>query len=410
MRVLYLTQWFDPEPVMKGLGFVRGLQKAGYEVTVVTGIPNYPTGKIYPDYKFRLFQKEQIENVSVIRLPLYPSHNTSSVGRAINYLSFFLSVLVYGLFRGHRYDLAYVYHPPITVGLAAALFSRVKRIPFIIEIQDLWPDTVAESNMRGTRLLTSSLSVLCNFVYERASSIIVQSEGMNGILIKRGVPPEKLHVIRNWADESALATSSANMAHILNSGKFTIVYGGNLGRMQALDKVILAAQQAGIEEAELELLLIGDGVESKRLRLMVEEQEIANVRILPRISKIKVAALFAQADALLMHLADRELFSATIPMKTQFYLAMGRPILAGISGEAREILVQSGAAILAAPEDTESLCDAMLRMKRLSKLTRDKMGRRGREYYLQSLSFDRGIEATIKVISDVADTIEMPSA
>ena len=399
MEVVYLTQWFDPEPVMKGISFVKGLERANYRVTVVTGFPNYPTGKIYPDYKLQVFQKEQLKGVSIVRLPLYPSHNTSSVGRILNYLSFFFSVLAYGLVTGHRYALAYVYHPPITVGLAAALFSRVKKIPFIIEIQDLWPDTIAESNMRGTRILAKLLNGACNFVYQRASSIIVQSERMKAILLTRGVPEEKLHVIRNWADDAALIASSDSAEDMLTPGKFTIVYGGNLGRMQALDSVILAAQKAWMEDHEIELILIGEGVESERLKQLVLAQKITNVQILPRISSTKVSALFAQADALLIHIADRELFTCTIPMKTQFYLATGRPIIAGISGEARDILVQSGAAIIAEPEDVESLCCGMLRMKRLSNLAREEMGRRGKEYYLENLSIEKGIEATVRVIS-----------
>src|SRR5690606_15377190 len=117
----YLTQWFDPEPgVIKNPAFVRAIEAAGHEVTVVTGIPNYPTGKFHPGYGFRLFQQEEIDGVLVKRLPLIPSHSRSSLGRALNFLSFFVSALLYGLFRVGRYDLVYAYHPPITVGLAAA--------------------------------------------------------------------------------------------------------------------------------------------------------------------------------------------------------------------------------------------------------------------------------------------------
>ena len=124
MKILYLTQWFEPEPnIVKGPAFIRALMAAGHDVETVTGFPNYPTGRIYPGYRLRPIHREFIDGVPVVRLPLYPSHSLSSLGRAANFLSFFVSALVYGLLKVGRSDIIYVYHPPITVGLAAALFG-----------------------------------------------------------------------------------------------------------------------------------------------------------------------------------------------------------------------------------------------------------------------------------------------
>jgi len=140
MRIAYVTQWFEPEPnIVKGVAFVRALEQAGHQVTVVTGFPNYPTGRIYAGYRLRPIQHETVGGVRVVRLALYPSHDRSSVRRSLNFLSFFVSALLYLRFRRARFDLAYVYHPPITVGLAAALAG----IPFVLDVQDLWPDTIA---------------------------------------------------------------------------------------------------------------------------------------------------------------------------------------------------------------------------------------------------------------------------
>src|ERR1700761_8313366 len=183
MRILYLTQWFEPEPHnIKGLKFVRALKAAGHEVTVVTGFPNYPSGRVYPGYRVKLIQRERIEGVDVVRLALYPNHDTSSLRRSLNYLSFFLSALAYLLVRRQPFDRCYVYHPPITVGLAAAVAGLVRPLPFIIDIQDLWPDTLAATGMAGGRRLTRPVGWLCKFVYARAQAIVAQSEGIRTTL------------------------------------------------------------------------------------------------------------------------------------------------------------------------------------------------------------------------------------
>ncbi|MFA6123924.1 glycosyltransferase family 4 protein [Sphingomonas sp.] len=209
MRIAYLTQWFDPEPgVIKGPRFVRALEAAGHDVTVVTGFPNYPSGRLYPGYRIRLIGRETIDGVAVVRLPLYPSHDGSSLRRALNFLSFFFSVLAYCLLRRTRFDMAYVYHPPITVGLAAALAGLVRHLPFMLDIQDLWPDTVAVAGMRGGRVIARLLDPICRFVYWRASAIVVQSAGMRRALIARGVPPHA----QQWGKPASISINERSLS------------------------------------------------------------------------------------------------------------------------------------------------------------------------------------------------------
>jgi colanic acid biosynthesis glycosyl transferase WcaI len=150
MRILYATQWFEPEPVLKGIGFARLMCERGHDVRVVTGFPNYPGGRVYPGYRLRLCRREVINDIPVDRVLLYPSHNRSAIARAFNYLSFAASMTVYGLFA-RRPDLIYAYHPPLTVGLAAAMVATIRRIPLVCDIQDLWPDTLAATGMLTNR-------------------------------------------------------------------------------------------------------------------------------------------------------------------------------------------------------------------------------------------------------------------
>lgn len=397
MRVMFLTQWFEPEPAFKGLSFVKALIARGLSVDVVTGFPNYPRGKIYPGYRLRLLQKQLIDEVQVTRLFLYPSHSASSVGRALNYLSFFFSTLAYGLWACRRYDSIYVYHPPMTVGAAAAIFTWVTGRPFIIDIQDLWPDSVTASGMKGSRFLTPILGKMCRFVYARATTILAQSRGIREALIARGVEPKKIRTVLNWADEeSTIPLGRFDASALLPATRFNLVYAGNLGRVQRLDLLIDAARLAALSEPRLLLTLIGDGVEGGSLRELAKSTEHVAVRSsLPR---SEIADLLVRADALVAHLENNPLFDITIPSKLPFYLAMGKPVLAGLAGEAARIVIESGAGVIADPCDVDSLAGAMIDLARRSAHNLEQMGSKGRQFYSERLSRQAGLDATVEAI------------
>jgi len=396
MRILYLTQWFEPEThVIKGARFVRALRAAGHEVMVVTGFPNYPSGRLYPGYRLRLIQRERVDGVDVVRLPLYPSHDTSSFRRSLNYLSFFISAFVYLLLRRKRFDLAYVYHPPITVGLAAALSGLVRRLPFILDVQDLWPDSLAATGMAGGRRLTQLVGALCAIVYWRSSAIVAQSEGIRAALIARGVPAEKLITIRNWADAepSGVGEPAPLVPH-----RFVVVYGGNLGRAQGLRTVLEAAALLKDQHPDVLIRLYGDGVEAASLRRQAHDLGLRNLEIHPQVGKAEINEVFARADALLVHLADHPLFSITLPSKIQAYLATGRPIAAGIAGEAARLLAESGAAIVAPPGDPGALAKAIAALADTPADALRCMGQKGRTYYQRNLGFQAGVHRTLRVL------------
>lgn len=393
MRILYLTQWFDPEPnVIKGPAFVAGLVRAGHSVTVVTGFPNYPTGRLYPGYRLRFIQREMIEGVTVVRLPLYPSHDRSSLRRSLNYLSFCVSVLLYCLFRRERFDLAYVYHPPITVGLAAALAGLVRRLPFVLDVQDLWPDTLSATGMRGGQRLAPIVGSVCRFVYARAAAIVVQSDGIGRRLVARGVSAGRIVTVYNWARHEypeAVATQG---------GRTTLVYAGNFGPAQALVTLMDAAALLERDRSDVEILLYGDGIEDDALRARARALGLSNLRFAGRVSQDEIAHMFARADALLLHLADDPLFEVTVPSKLQAYLAAGRPIIAGLAGEGAGLLRASGAAFVAAPGDPQALAALMRNFADLAPSERAAMGLAGRYYYQRTFAFERGLARTLAVI------------
>ena len=398
MRIAYVTQWFEPEPnIVKGTAFVRALEAAGHEVTVVTGLPNYPTGRIYPGYRMRLIQHEMLDGVRVVRLPLYPSHDSSSLRRSLNYLSFFVSAFLYLLLRRSRFDLAYVYHPPITVGLAATL----ARVPFLLDIQDLWPDTIAVTGMAGSSRLVRPLGACCRFAYRRASTIVAQSEGMKRALIERGVPEAKISVIRNWADAECYDIPEV----VDRKDGFRLVYGGNLGRAQQLGNLIEAAAILERERPEIRIDLFGSGVDEEDLRRKAAAQHLRNVRFGGRVAQGEMVRQFARADALLLHLGEERLFDITIPSKTQFYLAMGRPIVAAVNGETAQMLRESGAAIVVPAGDPQALAHAIAGMADKPAIERQRMGSAGAEFYRSGLSFSQGMNRTVQLIEGTYEKV-----
>jgi colanic acid biosynthesis glycosyl transferase WcaI len=394
-RILFLTQWFEPEPILKGIQFTRGLAEAGYGVEVATGFPNYPTGKLAPGYRLKPYALEIMEGIRVHRLFLIPSHDTSGMRRALNYLSFFASAFLFCLLRGGRYDVIYVYHPPITVGFAAAISGLFTRTPFILDVQDLWPDSVVVSGFKGTKRLGAVLGRLCGFVYGRAALVIAQSRAMSEMLIERGVPPRKAVTIFNWADEDAARAKGEYDVGILGfEGRFNIVFGGNLGRVQELETLVHAALLAAQQVPNIKLTVVGDGIERHRLAALIAELGSSNVRLVGAVPRTQIGDIFAAADVLILHLLDDPLFGITIPSKVQFYMAMGRPILACVRGEAADIVTGCGAGMAVAPQDVAAVAAGMVAMARLAPEERALMGERARETYQASFSYAAAMSAT----------------
>lgn len=399
MRILYVTQWFEPEPTFKGVAFVKALMAAGHEVQVATGFPNYPGGKLYPGYSIRPFMQETIDGVRVDRLPLWPSHDRSTLGRIVNYLSFFLSVLCYCLMRMGRYDLVYIYHPPVTPALAVAVARSVHKVPFVVEIQDLWPDSVAVSGMANPRIV-AVLDRLCHYVYGRAAQIICQSAGMAARLIDRGVAGDKINQIYNSSTYlPAAADDPAVPDSILRSfeGRINMVYAGNMGPAQALEHIVEAAKIAHRAVPALRLHLIGNGIDREHLSTLAAEAPDAVMFHAP-LPRRTVDRVMDRADILTLHLKSDPLFDITIPSKSQHYLAAGRPIIAGLTGEARQLLESSGAALISAPGAVASLAADMVAVARLSPDQRADLGARGAAYYHGKLSFSAGMSKTLEVL------------
>lgn len=391
LRVLLLTQWFDPEPTFKGLVFARELVKQGFEVEVVTGFPNYPGGKIYPGFKMRLLQREVIDGVRVTRLPLYPSHGQSGVGRVLNYISFAATSLFYGLFGAKRPDVIYAYHPPLTVGIAASIIRFFRRVPVLYDIQDMWPDTLRATGMFSNETVLKIVSRVCDWVYKNVDRLVVLSPGFKRLLIERGVPENKIEVIYNWCAEDQLtAPSSTRPPSFPDDSRFRILFAGNMGKAQALDTVLEAARLLQLDSKEIVFIFLGGGVEVERLKQKALDDGLNNVLFLPAVPMSEVGSYLSSADALLVHLKKDPLFTITIPSKTQAYMAVGKPLLMAVDGDAADLVTQSGCGRIAESESPESLVAAALALMRSDSSELDSMAEKGRNFYQANLSLSKG--------------------
>ncbi len=401
MRILLITQWFQPEPHFKGLPLARSLRDLGHKVEVLTGFPNYPGGKLYPGYRVKTWMREYMDGIPVMRGALYPSHDRSVFKRILNYLSFALSSTLLVLFL-RRPDVVYVYCPPMTSAAGAVILKMLRRVPYVIDVQDLWPDTLTSTGMVKEGLMLKLVGAWSTFAMRRADALIVLSSGFKSRLESRSIE-RPIHVIQNWAPpEIETMVKSAEIKNRRDIKTFNILFAGNIGQAQALDTVIVAAQRLKRERSNIQFTLIGTGVDLDRLRAASIAAKTDNILFLPPRKPSDMASVFSEADGLLVHLRDDPLFSITIPSKTQAYLAIGRPILMGVSGDAAALVKAARAGICFKPEDADSLAEAAIKLSQMTASAREQMGRAGAAFYDEHLSFNKGISKLERVLTSVA--------
>src|SRR5574341_721355 len=362
MRVIFLTITFHPEPAIHGLPLAKCLAARGYEVKVLTAFPQYPIGRIYPGYRWRLWQWETVDGIRVLRVPIYPSHDDSAVRRMLTYLSFALAAATVGAALIGPADLVYLYEPPPTNGLASLVLKAFRGTPVVHDIADMWPETVVESGLIPggwlRTIATSLISAWCRFLYRRAEAI------------NRPGAPDRLLGRELGFDD-----------------RFNIVYAGNLGFYQALESVIRAAALVK-EHRRIQVVIAGTGPKEEELKTLARELRADNVLFLGRRHYWEMSRINDLADVLLIHLKDLGFLHTTIPGKTQVSLASGRPILMAVRGDAADLVRESGAGVICEPEDPAAIARTMVEMSRMQKEELEAMGRRGRRYYEQRLALD----------------------
>lgn len=403
MRILMVSQWFDPEPANRGLVFARELVRRGHEVQVLTGFPHYPGGKLYDGYRVRPLQREQRDAVSVLRVPLYPSHDGSPLRRVATYGTFALAVSSLGPLLVKPADVVYAYQLP-SVALAAAVIGRTRGMPLVFDVQDLWPDALEATGMVRNQLFLDLAAESCQLAYRAASRIVVLSPGVRRLLVERGVPARKVSLIYNWCDEVRRPPErDDSLGRKLGlEGRFNVLFAGNMGKAQALDAVLDAAKLIAASSPTVQFVFVGDGVESARLRSRVRLEGIRNCLFLARRPVTEMGGILALADVVLVHLRDDESFRVTIPSKTQAYMAAGRPILMAARGDAADLVQQAGAGLCCAPEAPHEMAQAVMLLQSKTREEREQLGINGQSYYERKLSMKRGVDQFDNLFRELA--------
>lgn len=391
MKIGMISQWYEPETgsAAHPTAIAQALQRRGHQMRVLTALPSYPLGKIYPGYRMRARQFEDRDGVRLMRVPDVPSHDESAVRRALSLTSFAASATTQvGWLRGA--DACLVYLTPATVGAAAMALKTMSGVPYVLYIQDLWPETVTASgfigNRRANSAVESSLNVFLRRLYRGASGIAAISPTMAQTLADRGAtsPPVS---IPNWIDEDVFAPSSPAS---LPSGRTWLMYAGGIGEVQALQHSVRALALLA-DRPDIGLALVGDGTALAGLQALADQLGVADrLLIMGRRSMAEMPGLMAASAAQVVSLKDLPLFRGTIPSKIQASMACGVPVVCAVAGDAAELVTRSGAGIAVPPEDPGALADAFRRIADSSIEERRAMGQRGRETYQRELSASAG--------------------
>ena len=380
MRVLILAIYHDPEPIPKTGELARELQSRGHEVTVVTAFPHYPSGDLYPGYRLAPWRWENRGGVRVLRTYIFPYHGTRSSLRMVNYFTWMLSS-IQAAWLAPSCDVLYVWHPPLTVGVSAWVISKLKRVKYIYDVQDLWPESALASGLMRPGLLVNLLHRLADWVYARAPRIFVVSHAAAASLRRRGVDGAKIAVAHHWVDTAAFNTDSGRdiRAEFGWSGRFVVMFAGNIGMVQGLETAIEAAALMS-PESDVHVVFVGDGADHSRLERLAADRQTGNVQFIGRHSPSEMPAFLRSADALLVHLRPSEIADYAIPTKILSYLAAARPILCAAGGPSAEMVTEAGAGLTTPPGDASALAAAMLRLASMTSEERVELGDSGRRF------------------------------
>ncbi|WP_320065381.1 glycosyltransferase family 4 protein [Micromonospora sp. RTGN7] len=406
MRIGLVTQWYPPESIFITENLATELVARGHEVKVLTTYPSYPLGRVYPGYRQRWNDRTRTGNLTVRRVPSYPSHDRSPVRRAASYFSFGATSAVAGVRYLADVDVTYVYHPPPTSVAPAAVGRLLRGTPAVLHIQDPWPESVLHSGMapqgHAGRLLDRAVAGAMRRIYRSVTAIAVISPAMAELVIERGADPDKVRVVWNWTDDvlfRPVPATDAARAAIGHTGRCTIMFAGNMGLLQRIETAVRAA--AATRDL-VDLVLIGSGMQEESARRLAAELGADNVRFLTRRPPEQMAELYAAAEYQLICLRDAAGLRGTVPSKLQAALACGRPVIVSAGGDAARLVSSARLGFTCPPEDWRALADRFVAAATQPVAERRAMAERAREVYLDRMSLPVGVDQLEDILTKAA--------
>lgn len=366
MHILLLTDNFPPEvnaPASRSHEHCRDWVKQGHRVTVITGAPNFPAGRVYEGYKNRLWSRELVDGIDVIRVWTFITANAGIALRTLDFASFMVSALPAALFV-RKVDILIGTSPQLFTPCAGLAAAALKRRPFVFELRDLWPASIsAVGAIRSSRLL-SWLERLEMMLYRNSDHIVSVTHSFRDILASRGIPRDKISVTMNGVDLSRFqprARDEALARELGLSGKFVAGYVGTIGMAHGLTTIVEAARlvQAEAEYRDIHFLLLGDGSEKDRLKAQCAEAGIGNVTFLDSVPRSEVARYWSLLDVAIVHLKRQPLFETVIPSKLFECMAMGIPVLHGVAGESAKLVEREGFGLVFESENASALAESI---------------------------------------------------
>ena len=396
-------------PAARAAELARHWSQAGHEVSILTGFPNHPTGVVPPEWRSRLRRltyTEKVDRVGVFRTWLWPLPNRKSHERMRNYASFCLSAAARGLTLP-RPDVIIATSPQLLVGLAGWWIAFSRQIPFVFEVRDLWPESLAAVGAGSEdSLLHHTLAGIARFLYEHADRVVVVTPAFKDRLIEDWrVPAEKISVVENGVETEVFAPVPASASQELRKrlhaeSRFLVSYVGTMGNAHGLETLLDAASQLQQRNPEILFLLIGEGAEKERIQTAAQSRDLTNVQFLDQQPREKIPAFISASDACLVLLKRTDVFKTVIPTKMLEFMSCARPVILGVDGQARQIVEEAGAGLVIEPENAGALVGAILHLRANRELG-SALGEKGRRYIVENFARARTAEKYIRVLNRV---------
>ena len=367
MKILFLTDNFPPEtnaPASRTYEHAIRWVRAGHEVVVITGAPNFPEGKVFSGYRNSLYSATTMDGIHVIRVWTFISANAGFVKRTLDYVSFGVASSVAGIFI-RKPDVIVGTSPQFFTAMAACFLGLIKRKPFVFELRDLWPDSIQAVGAMNDSILIRFLRRLEYFMYHRAAKIVSVTHSFREVLTKNGVAAEKIVVVPNGVDTTQFEPGPKPQNLVAQwklEGKFVAAYVGTIGLAHGLEALLESARKLRHRE-DIAFVLVGTGAEASRLKEACLAEGLENVRFVGAVDKRTVIEYWKLADVALVLLRDTPLFQHVIPSKMFEAMGMERPIILGVRGESAAILAKAGAGICVAPESADQIASAILTLR-----------------------------------------------